>query len=116
MPRLDCGERKINETAQQLMRGSFVEIVLCGQFCFGDQESVFCVLYVCVRERERERERLWEGGRVAYQSGSLSTDVTQDAVEPQRERERERGERDADAEELDESHAVNEENLTRLWV
>lgn len=41
MPRLNCGERQINETAHQLMRGSFVEIVLCGQFCFGDLKSVF---------------------------------------------------------------------------
>lgn len=41
MPRLDCEERQINETAHQLMRSSFVEIVLCGQFCFGDLKSVF---------------------------------------------------------------------------
>ncbi|KAL7396385.1 hypothetical protein ABVT39_004992, partial [Epinephelus coioides] len=41
MPRLDCEERQINETADQLMRSSFVEIVLCGQFCFGDLKSVF---------------------------------------------------------------------------
>lgn len=40
MPRLDCEERQINETAHQLMRNSFVEIVLCGQFCFGDLKSV----------------------------------------------------------------------------
>lgn len=41
MPRLDCEERQINETAHQLMRSSFVKIVLCGQFCFGDLKSVF---------------------------------------------------------------------------
>lgn len=41
MPRLDCEERQINETAHQLMRSSFVEIVHCGQFCFGDLKSVF---------------------------------------------------------------------------
>ncbi|KAI9517356.1 hypothetical protein NQZ68_004573 [Dissostichus eleginoides] len=39
MPRLDCEERQINETAHQLMRSSFVEIVHCGQFCFGDLKS-----------------------------------------------------------------------------
>ncbi|KAG7514462.1 hypothetical protein JOB18_034295 [Solea senegalensis] len=69
MPRLDCGEKQINETAQQLMRGSFVEIVLYGQFCFGDQKSVF-------------------GGGVggfAYQKRILQhmKHVTQDAFEPQ---------------------------------
>lgn len=41
MPRLDCEGRQINKTARQLMRSSFVEIVLCGQFCFGDLKSVF---------------------------------------------------------------------------
>lgn len=40
-PRLDYEERQINETAYQLMRISFVELVLCGQFCFGDLKSVF---------------------------------------------------------------------------
>lgn len=40
-PRLDCEERQINETAYYLMRSSFVELVLCGQFCFGDLKSVF---------------------------------------------------------------------------
>lgn len=77
--RLDCGERQINETAQQLMRSSFVEIVLCAQFCFTDLKSVFgsgvwgfayqqwipwrmshremLLLKVCVRLYETERGR-----------------------------------------------------------
>lgn len=41
MPSLDHEERQINETARQLMRSSFVEILLCGLFCFGDPKSVF---------------------------------------------------------------------------
>lgn len=41
MSGLGCEERQINKTADQLMRNSFVEIVLCGQFWFGDMKSVF---------------------------------------------------------------------------
>lgn len=41
MPGLGCEERQINKTADQLMRSSFVEIVLCGQFWFGDMKSVY---------------------------------------------------------------------------
>lgn len=41
MPGLDYEERQINETAYLLRRSSFVEIVLCGQFCFRDLKSVF---------------------------------------------------------------------------
>lgn len=47
MPRPDCKERQINETAHQFMRSSFVKIVVCGQFCFGDLKSVF-MGYICV--------------------------------------------------------------------